>query len=171
MEEGTASPTKVGAEHVRRICVQRLYRATILAAVCQYLIQEDINLTYTSSTTRSISLPNLHAHPTTRNLTRHLPPPPILDHPPSPPLPRNQLTPKVLFKFLPSVPQSHLDLFATTLATLKNLPSVKDNRLIVGGPSITEPAERSKGFQYALLSYHKDREALEEYQASDRHHE
>ncbi|KAM0689450.1 hypothetical protein Q7P36_010321 [Cladosporium allicinum] len=77
----------------------------------------------------------------------------------------------VLFKFLPSVPQSHKDLFAQHLKALKSLPSVKDHRLIVGGPSITEPAERSKGFHYALLSYHRDPEALAAYQASREHHE
>jgi hypothetical protein len=48
---------------------------------------------------------------------------------------------------------------------------VKDNRLLVGGPSIADPIERSKGFQYALLSYHHDREALSAYQASKEHHE
>jgi hypothetical protein len=47
---------------------------------------------------------------------------------------------------------------------------VKNNRLIVGGPSITDPIERSKGFEFALLSYHEDRKALEEYQKSDEHH-
>lgn len=48
---------------------------------------------------------------------------------------------------------------------------MKDNRLLVGGPSITDPIERSKGFQYALLSYHHDHEALSAYQASKEHHE
>jgi hypothetical protein len=48
---------------------------------------------------------------------------------------------------------------------------VKYNRLLVGGPSITDPIERSKGFQYALLSYYHDREALAAYQASKEHHE
>jgi len=86
---------------------------------------------------------------------------------PSNPIPQPK---KVFFKFRPEVPQSHKDLFAHRLKTLKALPSVKDRRLIVGGPSITQPAERSKGFQYALLSYHRDREALEAYQASDEHH-
>lgn len=42
---------------------------------------------------------------------------------------------------------------------------------MVGGPSITKPIERSKGFQYCLLSFHKDRAALDEYQASKEHHE
>jgi len=42
--------------------------------------------------------------------------------------------------------------------------------LIVGGPSITDPIERSQGFEIALLSYHRDREALAEYQASKEHH-
>lgn len=43
-------------------------------------------------------------------------------------------------------------------------------RLTVGGPSITDPIEKSKGFHFALVSYHKDRQALEEYQASPEHH-
>ncbi|KAI1128671.1 hypothetical protein F5Y10DRAFT_239989 [Nemania abortiva] len=45
-----------------------------------------------------------------------------------------------------------------------------NSRLVVGGPSITDPIERSQGFQFALLSYHKDKQALAEYQASDEHH-
>lgn len=77
----------------------------------------------------------------------------------------------MLFKFLPEVSQAQRDLFASSLKKLKNLPWVKDQRLIVGGPSITEPIERSKGFQYALLSYHQDRAALAAYQASKEHHE
>ena len=100
-------------------------------------------------------------------------PPPLKHpstHPPTHPNPQTN-PPQVLFKFLPSVPQSHKDLFAQHLAALKSLPSVKDHRLIVGGPSITQPAERSKGFHYALLSYHRDPEALAEYQASREHHE
>lgn len=59
----------------------------------------------------------------------------------------------------------------SSLKKLKHLPCVKDHRLLVGGPSITEPIERSKGFHYALLSYHHDREALAAYQASKEHHE
>ena len=77
----------------------------------------------------------------------------------------------VLFKFRAEVSQAHKDLFANSLKKLKNLSCVKDNRLLVGGPSITDPIERSKGFQYALLSYHHDREALAAYQASKEHHE
>jgi hypothetical protein len=82
-----------------------------------------------------------------------------------------KLTHQVLFKFRPEVPQAHKDKFATQLKALKHLPSVKDHRLIVGSPSITNPAERSKGFHYALLSYHRDAEALAAYQASEEHHE
>jgi hypothetical protein len=77
----------------------------------------------------------------------------------------------VLFKFGSEVSQAHKDLFASSLKKLKNLSCVKDNRLIVGGPSITDTIERSKGFQYALLSYHHDREALAAYQACKEHHE
>lgn len=78
---------------------------------------------------------------------------------------------KVLFKFRPEVTDAHRALFASKLKTLKALPSVKGNRLIVGGASITEPVERSQGYQHALLSFHEDRKALAEYQASDEHHE
>lgn len=77
----------------------------------------------------------------------------------------------MLFKFRSEVSQAHKDLFASSLKKLKDLSCVKDNRLLVGGPSITDPIERSKGFQYALLSYHQDREALATYQASKEHHE
>jgi hypothetical protein len=52
---------------------------------------------------------------------------------------------------------------------LKNLPCVKSQRLVVGGPSITDPSSKSKGFQYALVSYHEDRAALDAYQASSEH--
>lgn len=56
--------------------------------------------------------------------------------------------------------------FLSEIKTLKSLPSVLDNRLIAGGPSITDPIEKSKGFEYVLLSFHREREALEDYQAS-----
>jgi hypothetical protein len=77
---------------------------------------------------------------------------------------------EVMFKFRPEVSDEHRATFVRELKKLKNLSCVKDNRLIVGGPSITNPIERSKGFQYALLSYHQDRKALDEYQASPEHH-
>ena len=75
----------------------------------------------------------------------------------------------VLFKFKPTVSLAHKNAFVTQLKALKKLPFVLDNRLIVGGPSITEPIERSKGYEFALLSFHQDRKALEEYQASSEH--
>jgi hypothetical protein len=53
---------------------------------------------------------------------------------------------------------------------LKDLPCVQSQQLVVGGPSITTPIERSKGFQIALLSFHKDPTALEDYQSSKEHH-
>ena len=77
---------------------------------------------------------------------------------------------KVLFKFHQDTAQTILDTFARELRKLKHLSCVKDQRLVLGGPSITTPASRSKGFQYCLLSYHQDRAALEEYQASPEHH-
>lgn len=76
----------------------------------------------------------------------------------------------VFFKFRPDVPQEHKQAFTTELKQLKHLPCVKDGRLFVGGPSITDPIERSKGFEIALVSYHADRDALAQYQASDEHH-
>lgn len=77
----------------------------------------------------------------------------------------------VLFKFLTSTTTEQKSSFQTAIKTLKSLPSVLDNRLIVGGPSVTDPIEKSKGFEYALVSFHRDREALEEYQASKEHEE
>lgn len=76
----------------------------------------------------------------------------------------------VLFKFLPSVSAEHKNTFVTQLKTLKSLPCVLNERLLVGGPSITDPIERSKGYEFSLVSFHRDREALEEYQTSDEHH-
>lgn len=76
----------------------------------------------------------------------------------------------MLFKFKEAVSVAHKDAFVKQLRTLKDLPCVLNQRLIVGGPSISDPIERSKGFQFALLSFHQDRSALEEYQASDEHH-
>lgn len=76
----------------------------------------------------------------------------------------------VLFKFKPDVSAEHKETFITQLKELRKLPCVQGQQLIVGGPSITDPIEKSKGFEIALLSFHKDRAALEEYQASKEHH-
>lgn len=93
----------------------------------------------------------------------------------------------VLFKFKPEVSSEHKETFARELKKLRDLPSVLNKRLVVGGPSVTEPIERSRGYHYALVSYHKDKSALAEYvcasqlekkhvdnfaryQASDEHH-
>ncbi|KAJ5872721.1 uncharacterized protein N7529_005074 [Penicillium soppii] len=75
----------------------------------------------------------------------------------------------VLFKFRADVGDKVRQEFLAQIKTLKNLPCVKSQRLVVGGPSITVPIEKSKGFQYALVSYHEDRAALAEYQASSEH--
>ncbi|KAN0090311.1 hypothetical protein V8E51_018890 [Hyaloscypha variabilis] len=56
----------------------------------------------------------------------------------------------VLFKFLPSTTSSQKSCFLTAIKSLKSLPCVLDNRLIVGGPSVTDPIGKSKGFEYAL---------------------
>ncbi|KAM3500887.1 hypothetical protein MY10362_006026 [Beauveria mimosiformis] len=76
----------------------------------------------------------------------------------------------VLFKFRPEVSDDLKATFVQELKQLRDLPSVLNKRLIVGGPSVTDPIERSKGYHYALVSYHKDRAALNEYQASSEHH-
>ncbi|OGM43312.1 stress responsive A/B barrel domain protein [Aspergillus bombycis] len=76
----------------------------------------------------------------------------------------------VLFQFRSDVSEEHKQTFVTELKKLKHLSCVKAGRLLVGGPSVTDPIERSKGFQIALVSYHENREALAEYQASDEHH-
>ncbi|OAA53671.1 Dimeric alpha-beta barrel [Cordyceps fumosorosea ARSEF 2679] len=76
----------------------------------------------------------------------------------------------VLFKFRPEVPDDLKATFVRELKQLRDLPSVLNRRLIVGGPSISDPIERSKGYHYALVSYHKDPSALAEYQASSEHH-
>lgn len=83
-------------------------------------------------------------------------------------LTNHQLFP-VLFKFRSDVSPAHKSLFVSELKTLKALPSVLNSRLLVGGPSITDPIERSKGFGFALVSYHRNREALAEYHASKEH--
>ncbi|KAI1865928.1 uncharacterized protein JN550_008186 [Neoarthrinium moseri] len=76
----------------------------------------------------------------------------------------------VLFKFRSDVSLEHKAEFVTELKKLKSLPCVKDGRLIIGGPSVTDPIERSKGFEFCLISYHENLKALEEYQASKEHH-
>ena len=76
----------------------------------------------------------------------------------------------VAFKFRPEVTFDHKAEFVKHLKQLKHLDCVQDHKLIVGGPTITEPVERSKGFDFVLLSYHKDIEALRTYQASKEHH-
>ncbi|KAJ5091101.1 stress responsive a b barrel domain protein [Penicillium alfredii] len=75
----------------------------------------------------------------------------------------------VLLKFRPEVTEEHKSAFITELKALKSLECVKDNRLLVGGPSITDPIQRSKGFEFALVSYHMNRQALDEYQSCKEH--
>jgi hypothetical protein len=76
-----------------------------------------------------------------------------------------------MFRFRPEITQEHKDNFQRELKKLKNLSCVKDNNLLVGGPSVTEPRSRSQGYHYCLVSYHQNLKALEEYQASQEHHE
>ncbi|KAJ5297282.1 Amino acid/polyamine transporter I [Penicillium atrosanguineum] len=75
----------------------------------------------------------------------------------------------VLFTFKPEVNREHKKAFVREVKTLKNLPSVKGGRLIVGGPSLTHPIELSKNFEFALVSYHENIAALDEYEASEEH--
>lgn len=65
---------------------------------------------------------------------------------------------------------AHKETFVAKLKALKTLPCVLNGRLFVGGPSITDPIERSKGYEISLVSFHRNRQALEEYQASGEHH-
>lgn len=75
-----------------------------------------------------------------------------------------------MFKFRPEVSHEHKETFVQELKKLKELDCVKGHRLVVGGPSITDPIERSKGFEFALLSFHESLQDLEKYQASKEHH-
>jgi hypothetical protein len=52
----------------------------------------------------------------------------------------------------------------------ENLPGVRGGRAIMSGPSLAEPIKRSKGFEYAFVSYHDNLAALKEYQSSEEHH-
>ncbi|BCS21730.1 Dabb family protein [Aspergillus puulaauensis] len=76
----------------------------------------------------------------------------------------------VMFKFRPEVASEHKETFVQELKKLKELDCVKGHRLVVGGPSVTDPIERSKGFEFALLSFHESLQDLEKYQASKEHH-
>lgn len=76
-----------------------------------------------------------------------------------------------MFRFRPEVTQEHKNTFQRELKKLKSLSCVKDHRLLVGGPSVTDPISRSQGYHYCLVSYHHNLKALEEYQASNEHHE
>ena len=67
--------------------------------------------------------------------------------------------------------QEHKDSFLREVKTLRTSPWVKDGRLIVGGHSLTDPIEWSKGFEFALVSYHENLAALRHYQASEEHHQ
>jgi len=77
----------------------------------------------------------------------------------------------VLFKFRHDTSEKIKSTFLTELRKLRDLPCVLNHNLVVGGPSITTPITRSKGFHFCLLSYHKDAAALDEYQASAEHHQ
>ncbi|KAK0103596.1 hypothetical protein ONS95_005608 [Cadophora gregata] len=75
----------------------------------------------------------------------------------------------VLFKFKADVTAEKRAEFVKTAKSLKTLSCVKDGRLIVGGPSLTDPISKSKGYDCALVSYHVDLEAVAEYHATEEH--
>lgn len=77
--------------------------------------------------------------------------------------------PLVLFKFRADVLTQHKLAFVRELKALRELSCVKDRMLWVGSPSVTNPIEKSQGFEIALTSFHENLAALEEYQASKEH--
>ncbi|KAL4994463.1 hypothetical protein BDV10DRAFT_151039 [Aspergillus recurvatus] len=76
----------------------------------------------------------------------------------------------VMFTFRPEVTGEHKETFVRELKKLKELGCVKGHRLVVGGPSVTDPIERSEGFEFGLLSFHESLQDLEQYQPSKEHH-
>ena len=81
----------------------------------------------------------------------------------------NRQIPAVLFKFREEVSAEHKAMFVKVLRTLRDLSCVKDGKLWVGSPSVTNPIEKSKGFEIALVSFHHNLAALEVYQATKEH--
>lgn len=75
-----------------------------------------------------------------------------------------------MFKFRLDVTEEHKRTFVRELKKLKELSCVKGHRLVVGEPSVTDPIERSKGFEFGLLSFHESLDDLEKYQASKEHY-
>ncbi|KAF9884730.1 hypothetical protein FE257_001291 [Aspergillus nanangensis] len=75
----------------------------------------------------------------------------------------------VMFKFRPEVTEDHRDSIIQDLKAMKAMDCVKGHRLVVGGPSINTPPERSKGFQVTLLSFHENIAELQKYRDSDEH--
>ena len=75
----------------------------------------------------------------------------------------------VMFKFHQNVTEDRKTTIIHELKRLKILECVKGNRLVVGGPSINTPVERTKGFELTLLSIHENPENLKEYRDSEEH--
>ncbi|KAB8416395.1 hypothetical protein FH972_024914 [Carpinus fangiana] len=75
----------------------------------------------------------------------------------------------VLFKLRADAPATAQANLLAALRTLKPLPSVDAQRLVVGGPSISDPPASSQGFQLALLSFHASQAKLREYQQCAEH--
>ncbi|KAK0118229.1 hypothetical protein ONS95_012532 [Cadophora gregata] len=73
----------------------------------------------------------------------------------------------VLIRFKPEATQEQRHELVHEVKKLKDLPSVKNGRLIVGGPSLADPIELSKGFEFAAVSYHENAAAIKDYQASE----
>ncbi|KAJ5815690.1 hypothetical protein N7474_007467 [Penicillium riverlandense] len=74
-----------------------------------------------------------------------------------------------MFKFRPEVTEEQKKAIIQELKTLKTLDCVKGHRLVVGGPSINTPVEKTKGFEITLLSFHENLKKLEEYRDSEEH--
>ena len=75
----------------------------------------------------------------------------------------------MLFKFKPAVTAVQRAEFVKNAKSLKSLSCVKDGRLIVGGPSETRPISKSQGYDCALVSYHEDLTAVEDYHVTKEH--
>ncbi|CAG8984165.1 hypothetical protein HYALB_00008167 [Hymenoscyphus albidus] len=75
----------------------------------------------------------------------------------------------VLGKCKPDITQEQKNEVVREIKSLKVQPSVKDGRLM-GGPSLSTPEERNKGYEFAFVSYHENLVALEDYQSTKEYH-
>ncbi len=75
----------------------------------------------------------------------------------------------VMFRFKTEVDQETRATVIAAAKEMKHLDSVMGHKLLVGSPSVTNPLTMSQGYDFALVSYHNDLEALTAYQKSPRH--